>query len=336
MLWCLSFLAFFYATSHLAKEFPLAGLVRQEGRTLQQLKVYHDVLFELQSSLEAGLVPRPDQWEQLRFWKAPWGSLAYESMVELRKQGVAIIPTLKRLRELLTETIERIRVSRSKAAQGFTQALLALVLIPLVGFFLFYMLPPLQLEKKTWWSSVGIATAVGVLGVFWVFHIVEKARWGGLKGSQRSWVLLVTCAGERFLAFVRSGSPPDIAWVKTIQMLSGESIELAENLGAEIWQTRTISTSTEGKRPLSLVLVEAFGSIRKAVQVSLMEGVACGEKVEGALLSLRQQIRTRVEYELSLIPLRILKPLFLCMAPPVLGLIFYSLYLCSEQWLEAS
>ncbi|MGZ3707838.1 MAG: hypothetical protein ACXWPM_03265, partial [Bdellovibrionota bacterium] len=74
-------------------------------------------------------------------------------------------------------------------------------------------------------------------------------------------------------------------------------------------------------------LAEAGRAIRKAVQVSLMEGRPCAERVESALQALRSEIQAWVDRELALLGTRSLKPLFLCVAPALLGLMAFGLYL---------
>jgi hypothetical protein len=73
-------------------------------------------------------------------------------------------------------------------------------------------------------------------------------------------------------------------------------------------------------------------SIRKVIQVSLMEGRPCTERVESALQALRQDISAQIERELSLLATRALKPLFCCVAPALLGFLAMGLYL---GWVEA-
>ena len=50
-----------------------------------------------------------------------------------------------------------------------------------------------------------------------------------------------------------------------------------------------------------------------------MEGRPCLERAEAALLGLRQDMKAQVERELSLLPTRALKPLFIFVAPSLFG-----------------
>ena len=79
--------------------------------------------------------------------------------------------------------------------------------------------------------------------------------------------------------------------------------------------------------PALELLVEAGTSIRRAVQLSLMEGKPCSERVETALSALRRDLRSRIALEIEKVGPRALIPLFACVAPSLLGLLAWGLYL---------
>jgi hypothetical protein len=78
-------------------------------------------------------------------------------------------------------------------------------------------------------------------------------------------------------------------------------------------------------------LAELGSSLRKAIQVSLMEGRPCTERAEAALLALSQDLKAQVSRELTLLGTRALKPLFFCVAPALMGLLFTGLFLGWDQ-----
>jgi hypothetical protein len=161
-----------------------------------------------------------------------------------------------------------------------------------------------------------------------MISLAESARWAGFRSSERNWILIAQCSGERFLALVRSGMPTDLAWSQTCEWMGLEAPTLAAAWGFSVWQ---IQARTENYGS-SAVVVDLGNSIKKAVQLSVMEGRPCMERVESALYAFSQELRAQVSRELSLLGNRALKPLFLCVAPSILGLMITAMYLC---WLQS-
>ncbi|MGK5084308.1 hypothetical protein WDW37_13510 [Bdellovibrionota bacterium FG-1] len=285
-------------------------------REQQALRKVGFVLQEIEETLAAGLVPARSRWDSLRGLPAPWGALVFESLQELRNTGGALVPTLKRLRALALEQDVALSQAKARTAQSLAQALLCAALVPVFGGVLYYLLPAVAQNQGLWLCICATALLLAGVGAVWLLKMAEAARWGGLRSSSRAWVLASQCAGERFLAWVRAGNPPDLAWARTIAALEGEVPALVARWGASIWSTgQPVSKGAE--RPVE----EAGHAIRRAIQVSLMEGRPCTERVEVVLESLRQDLRAGVERELGLLATRALKPLFVCVAPALLGLL---------------
>ncbi len=171
------------------------------------------------------------------------------------------------------------------------------------------------------------------IGALWLIHMSEVARWGGLLVKNRSWVLSSQCAGERFLALLRTGTPPDLAWAGALELLTKDSRELALAWGYSIWDTSNSSSQTN---PAEMAILAAGSSIKRSIQVGIMEGRPCVERVETVLKSLRQEMKALVERELGLLATRALKPLFICVAPSLFGLLFFGLWLASEEVMGGS
>lgn len=326
--WYLFFLALLGGIYLLAEElrFFTSGIgIGSEKAALTKVCA---LLQEFEETFGAGLVPEQKRWEGLSKLPYPWGNLANESLQELRKSGAALVPTLRRLRALAHGHGVALADARARAAQALVQAMACAVMIPLFGIGLYILMPGVSENRGKWMVACCVALMSGVMGALWMLQIAEKARWAGLPRASRPWVLAAQCAGERFLALVRAGTPADLAWVRACDLLRTEAPLLGLRWGRSIW--------TEGEGAASLgkasthsetSLIEAGVALRKAVQVSLMEGRPCTERAETALLALSQEMRAHVERELSVLPAHALKPLFFCVAPALMGMMAFGLWL---------
>jgi hypothetical protein len=338
-IWAACFICAFLGMKSLASELGVKDLLPGIGRERAGLKSVCFLLHEIEETLAAGLVPANMRWEALQTLPAPWGVLASESLLELRSCGGALLPTLKRLRALATEHDAALGEARARSSQALAQAGVCAILVPAFGSALYFLLPSLDSRAVLWCVACAIALALAGTGALWMLSMAESARWGGLPVESRAWVLAAQCAGERFLALVRSGNPADLAWTRACALLRQEAPGLAARWSASVWGSPSggaIESQAHRKyRPPAngalKALEEAGDGLRKAVQVSLMEGRPCTERVETALQALRQDLRTQVERELSLLGTRALKPLFICVAPSLFALLAFGLYLSWEQ-----
>lgn len=326
VLWILTFLAALLGLASLFSGLEISKFFNSKTKKEKEsARKCVFLLHEYQETLEAGLVPRKEQWDALAEIGAPWGDLAHESISKLRAQGGAILPTLRRIRALAENHLTRIQESKAKASQAFAQALICAALAPLFGIFLYGLVPGIAERSLIWFLVCSLATLWTLIGTLWLISISEDARWGGLSGDQRNWILGAQCAGERFLAVVRAGTPPDLAWVQAGEFLRSHCPDLLEQWGSSIWK------SEEGqpvqKNALAQVIAETGTHLRRCIQSSVMDGKPCTERVENALQALRSEVRTRIDQELSMLATRALKPLFLCVAPPILGLLASGLFL---------
>lgn len=324
LLWFLSFVSFALAARRFSPTTSLAFL--RSAHEARGLKLAEALFFELSETLEAGIVPESDRWEALKALPPPWGRLSYSSVQELRRQGASLVPTLKRLRELARQQAESQKDARARSAQALAQACVCALLVPIFGGVLHLLLPGVSEAGVLWLFACFVASIFALAGALWMMAIADSARFGGLSADRRPWILGALCAGERFLALVRSGSPPDIAWVNTGEFLAADTPGLAQEWGHSVWSESALS-ETARRNPVLRVLSEAGTGIRRAIQVSLMEGKPCSERVEASLASLRADLRTTISHQLELVATRSLKPLFLCVAPSLMGLLAAGLYL---------
>ncbi len=295
--------------------------VRRSRQDLARVVV---VFREIEDRLVSGVVPDRQCWDRLKELQRPWGRLASESLGELKESGGALLPTLQRLRGLAEEQAVALEDAQAKTAQAIAQSLVCALLVPLVGGALYVVLPGIQEKAKVWFGACLVALLFMTHGMMWMLRVAELARWGGLALGHRPWILSAYCAGERFLALVRLGLPADLAWIKTTRFLESETPDLAKAWGVTVW-VQPGERCVNG-RPEAL-LVAAGHSIRSAAHASLVEGRPCLDRIEVVLRTLRANLRSQVDRELSLAGTRALAPLFLCVAPSILGLLFFALWM---------
>ena len=309
------------------REANFSSLISGQAAEIRKLKTVSGLLLEIEETFMAGLVPEFSRWEQIQKLPSPWGKLSSESLDGLRSMGGALLPTLRRLRALAQQHATVLSEARAKSAQSIAQAMVSALMVPLFGASLYSLLPGIPDHPVTWIAVCGGGLLLTLIGAIWMMQIADAARWGGLKGEERMWFLSAFCAGERFLAGVRSGMPADLAWVQVCDRLSLDSPALAVEWGASIWQVRE-ETGRGNHAPSSReLLIGVGGAVKKAVQLSLMEGRPCTERVESAFEAVRVQLKSCIDRELGTLPTRSLKPLFLCVAPSLLSLLAFGLAL---------
>ena len=338
LLWCLAsgllLLAFVMLTSDPAFTGGRGLSPRHERAILRHVC---GVLQEIEQTFEAGLVPDEARWKRLFTLPPPWGELSVSSIEELRSRGGAVLPTLRRLRKFAFDHAGLLAEAQARSAQALVQALGCSALVPLTGVALYWILPGVDQHRILWAGACLGALALSGVGSWWLLGIAERARWGGLKGSRRAWVLVSHCAGERFLSLVRTGEPPDAAWASALDLVSREAPDLRAFWSGSVWGPGNLGTgdsvraSASGSHSPGLFI--HFGEeVCRAIQASLVEGRTCLERVERLLAALRADFGAVTEKELNLLGTRALQPLFICIAPSLVGLLCTGLWL---SWTEA-
>jgi hypothetical protein len=312
----------------LADAKPEIGIRTLSRQKLEIQSVFHRMQ-ELEELLAAGIVPPAEKWEALRELRAPWGSLAHESVRELRASGGAMLPTLRRLKGLADAQMRALVEARAKSAQALAQAMSCAGLVPAFAAALYFLLPAVREAQVQWFLACGFALACAGAAALWMLAMTEDARWAGLTRAQRPWIFAAQCAGERFLAVVRAGQPADLAWASAAQLLALEAPGLALAWGQSVWAAG--ETAPAHASVAARCLIQAGDSIKKAVQLGMMEGRPCLDRVEGVLDTLRHEIRTATDQQLAVLTTKTLRPLFALVAPSVLGLLAFGLYLSWAQ-----
>jgi hypothetical protein len=320
ILWLLFLGISLFALADLSRDLPVVLRKNQGGEILSAESLF----FELEETLGAGLLPGEERWAKLESLSEPWRTLSVESLRTLRSEGGSVVPTLRRFRELARRHFNTLSEARAKSAQAIAQAFVCALLIPVFGFALRFLLPEVEEAGGVWWFGTATASLLGLLAGLWIWKMAEEARWGGLRGGEREWMLGTLVFGERILALLRLGRAPDRAWVDSLAMLPAP---LRSHWGGDAWKAEGRAADPVPAKSLREALLGAGNAFRKSIQSSLWEGYPCSERIESAIAGLRTEIRAYQERELQLLGTRALKPLFLLTAPGLLGLLGFALLL---------
>src|SRR4051812_14574287 len=94
---------------------PQGKLSLEMSRTVQ----VKNLLQDLEDQLHSGILPRSERWNALRELPEPWSPCLSQSLLELRKNGGAVLPTLKRMKTLAIAHERSLLESRAKSAQAW-------------------------------------------------------------------------------------------------------------------------------------------------------------------------------------------------------------------------
>lgn len=304
---------------------PLFSRVTNNSKELRELKRIQTIFQESEERLLSGLILTPGDWQLLENAPYPWGRSVVFLLKTLRARGGSLLPSLKRLKQLSAEQHELLVDATGLSAQAWIQGVVCLALIPIFSFTFYGILPALNSHRMEWVMVTAISFTLGMLSLQWILRLTDEARWGALKPSEREWMLITLLSAERFLSLLRSGEPPDLSWKAMLDGTAEEAPELAQAWGHALWSepaydARRFSRTAE-------LFVRFAGEIRKSVQVSLMEGTACGARIEIQIDLLKQELKGRFQAELKQLPTKLLKPLFFCVAPGLLLLLMSALAL---------
>lgn len=333
MIWILAWFCFFVSLKRLYLLNPVeVGILFRQKKQRALLVSVVNRLREVEEVLVSGLVPEAHQWAQLESLAQPWGKLLMDCVGELRASGASLLPTLRRLRELAEDQSYFLLDAQAKSSLAYVQALSCAFLVPVLGIGLYLLMPAVASQLVLWlFCCTGSLIVMGV-GAVWLLNLAESARWGGLEPKKRIWIMTALCAGERFLALVRVGTPADLAWIKTCDSIQSDAQELVLAWGYSIWESPKVYSQPHAQA--ELLILQLGIVMRKSIQMSLMEGKPCTERVESALLALRQNLKIQIDRELSILGTRALKPLFVCVTPALLILLFSGFWLTLRENFE--
>lgn len=291
------------------------------GEQARALRSAASVLKTLSETLEGGVVPDPDDWDRIRSFPSPWGNLIFSGVRDLRDSGSPVLPTLKRMEETLLVQAEGLMEARSRSAQAFGQAVMGMALVPLFGVVLLAMMPGIDSAGSGFLLLIAGGSVYASLSAVWILNLAEEARYGGLPVSQRQWLLSVPAAMERVLSLISGGLPPDLAWRKQHEELCFRDPGLAALWGAEIWQPERPSHSVHSGEAVSDLIIGAGREVKKSIQLALLEGRSCLERIESISRSHQKDVQLKIRERLGTLPNRCLLPLFIFVLPPVFVLL---------------
>ena len=331
MMWTLTFFSLFFGLSELK---PLGLKLKSyftQSKALIELKRSVQHLKLLQEILESGLVPEREDWEKIQLFPAPWGELLFQSVSELRSQGAPVLPSLHRMQKTLEEQTELILEGKVKSAQAFGQAVLGIVLVPIFSVILFFLLPEVQQSMTEYLILTLFSLFLGAVSFIWMISLADQARFASIRSENRKWMVSVNVTLERLMALIATGLPPDLAWKKTIEELSVHDFTLAREWKGQVWdQDFTIQSPTENDA--ERLILNLGTEIRRSIQTSLIEGRACLDRIESIHRAYLLDLKMKIGRELSLLPNRCLKPLFLLVLPSVMILMIGAMVLTMKAY----
>jgi hypothetical protein len=301
-----------------------------ERRKIAALRAAAAQVRLLQEILESGMIPDEEAWREMEHFPAPWNRILGSSIRELRSRGSPLLPTLRRFRAALLEQVEWILEAGVRSAQALSQAVLSVALIPLFGMVLYSLLPGVKEAMREFLLLVFFSMMLSSIAYLWILNLADRARFGGLPRERRQWWISIHAVLERIFALISAGEPPDQAWRTAIEELFVADPELARVWGAQIWDPCDGSAFEAGSE--SERLISGLGrDLRRAIQVSLVEGRGCMERLESIRSAAFLELKSRVQRELSLLPNACLKPLFLFVFPGVMFLLAGSLWISLRE-----
>jgi hypothetical protein len=331
LLWFATFLLFAWGVHELR---PMALGLRNyflQAKEVEALRRAVNHLKLLSEMLESGIVPEAHDWRHISSFPTPWNQLVLKSVTELRAQGAPVLPTLSRMQKTLEEQAELILEGKVKSSQAFGQGFLGMILVPAFAVVLYVLMPGLQNATSEFLMIVIFSFFLSTVSLIWMTSLVDQARFGNMKSENRRWIVSVNVALERMMALVSTGLPADLAYKKTIEELATQDATLAREWKPQIWDSGHVESSLRNSSEAERLILGLGHEVRKTIQTSLLEGRGCLDRLESIHRTFLLDLRMRIGRELSLLPNRCLKPLFICVFPAVMILLFGSMGLCFQS-----
>jgi hypothetical protein len=251
-------------------------------------------------------------------------------LLQMRQRGAPILPTLEQQIQQMEYEQESKRLSDQKSAPARSQAILLSLMIFVFGVSLFFMVPEIQSELGIWVFVVLVAQVLSLLGTFWILRLADEATRAGLTYTEWSENQGFLVWMNTLEALIASGVSPDRAWLEALDLVESETQgRLRLFLPSSPW-FRSSEQSASPHRLHSIIV-----GLSQSIQVALMEGRPCLERIQSQAKDFRAQLRFLVLQELELLQTRTLKPLFLTLFPAMMILMLgmMLIVLGKEQWL---
>jgi hypothetical protein len=293
---------------------------------LQKIQAH---LLALKDQLQSGFVLTEVHWRKTRSLAAPWGSILSQVLTLLVSQGMSLTPTLVRFESLCLAHVELLGLSRSAASQALLQAIICGCLPGVLGLSLLWVLPELASQWQQWLLACLLATCLCLGAGLWIIRVARNARWLGLRHAQQSWLILIFCALEFLVALLRAGLPVDVAWKRVFQLLETADVKFAHFWGENlVSQTQAYTLKKEGVLQL---MFEQLMRLKTSLTHALQEGQGAAPRIEYAIYFLRSLLDQRMRQSCQSVATRALAPLFLLVAPGILGLLGLALLFCMPE-----
>lgn len=297
----------------------ISGLIDQLRKGARQLEYIKELL-------QSGSAPSEEDWLSLSKIAQPWGRVSYQSLQELRSHGAPCVPTLKRLKMAMEDQVETLLEAQSKSASAWGQVWIGLILVPSVALSMYYLLPGPAQHLEAFLIAVGFSLFLILISMFWLIYMIESSQFGGIEESKKKWFPTILVFFERLSALISVGTPPDIAWKKVLEEIAQSTPDLAQVWGFSIWGSAEVDRNTSGPE-LELFLKSTGTETRRMIQAALSDGRPVLERLHDQQKAFLVEYRLKMSRELSQLPQRCLKPLFLCLAPAVLIIFGVSIFL---------
>jgi hypothetical protein len=333
ILWICTYACLIFGLHELKPTWYRLKLFLVQNKAVLELReaIYHLKLLE--EMLESGNVPDQAAWTKIESFPKPWAEVLSQSLAELRDQGAPVLPTLSRIQKTLEDQVEFILDAKTKSSQAFGQAFLGLILVPVFGFVLYFMLPGIQNSPRSFFMLLLFSLLLSASAFVWMLSIVERARFGNLKSPQRHWLVSVHSTLERILALISTGNPPDLAWKKAMSELVVTDQVLVSAWKLQVWDPDFRVSPLVDNESERLVLMLGQ-EVRKSIQTSLLEGRPCMDRIEAIHRSFQIDLHAFISRELNLLPNRCLKPLFIFVLPALMILMVGSFALSFSEFLS--
>lgn len=302
-------------------------LRREEKAEKRALYLVSQLLLDFEEKLKSGHALSENDFARLEKLASGWRELISQSLRLLRERGASVIPTLERLRAQAEFQLRLLETADSKSAVGLMQAQFCILLGPALGCLFYSLLPELEKQSELWWFGVGVSTLVTGFGSAWMLRLVSQAKSGGVQDP--ALVKEVLLGLERWMALIRSGQSADIAWTQASLGMQNRSHTAFLFWGSSVWndEENALENRVSKEAGLSKKIRDSLSGLRRGIAASIVEGRSILERAESNVQSLELEIEAAIQKAVEKLSVNVLKPLMVCVAPSVLGLFSWAMFL---------
>jgi hypothetical protein len=280
-----------------------------------------------------GHAPSDQDWKNMGALPDPWGGTLVQGLQTLRKKGARVLPLLQRIESAVFRQKSHEENLRAQLSQAYAQVLTMAILTPLSALALTFFLEGPSRNPTLWGLAVGVATLMNGIAAYTLLLMSRSASRGALPEVCREWPISGMLGLEYCIALIQSGETADTAWQAMIQYFRDDrQRRLVDLWGASIWVAPDKRPVSEGEQ-----IWERWGeSFRRVIQLSLMDGTPCVDRLQLMMADFEKEWGHRVEKKIREVSQKALIPLFILVFPSVVGLMGIALFfeLGEVGWLE--